>query len=786
MRYGGELDIAIGLSRMSKAWKNTKMMWSEMVEKLTTEHRTAETLAQFLAAPKEEQDRIKDVGGYVGGYLRNGRRSPDAVMFRQVITLDLDFATLDFWFDFTIQYECAAVLHATHKHSVKTPRYRLIIPLDREVSPIEYLAISRRIAGNLNIDLFDNTSFETNRLMYWPSNPKDIEFYYEVQDGEWLSADAVLDTYVDWKDASAWPTSQSVSEHIRGEIKKQEDPEAKRGVIGLFCRTYDIHDAIETFLPEVYTKIMPNRYTYLNGTTAGGLITYEDKFAYSHHGTDPASGQLCNAFDLVRLHKFGHLDKGNDKTSMRHMEQLVVDDKAVKHTIAAERRAEVSDDFAEGLEELDMSDDKWIEQLKANNKGEYENSAQNINIILQNDPYIKGNFMLNAFDGKRYLLKNVPWRKVKGTEPIRDVDYSGVRNYIETVYGIVASSKIDDALALEFERRAFHPVREYLNGLEWDGRPRIDMLLVDFFGAEDNAYTRAAIRKMLTGAVARVMEPGIKFDLVLIIVGPQGCYKSTFIRRLGKRWFSDSFNTVQGKEAFEQLQGAWIIEMAELSGLRKAEVESIKHFISKCDDTFRPAYGRTTETYKRQCVFFGSTNVGDFLKDPTGNRRFMPIATAPENALLSVPDDMTDETVDQIWAEAVELYRAGERLYLSAEEESLARGEQRRHSEVDDRRGLIEEYLELLLPPDWSSYDLPKRRDWLADPLSARGTVPRETVTIAELWCECLGKDKVDMSRYSTRDVNDMMKSLHNWHFTNTTKRFEIYGTQKYFQRKKD
>jgi hypothetical protein len=184
MRYDGELDIAIGLSRMSKAWKNTKMQWSEMVERLTTERQTAETLAQFLSAPKEEQDRIKDVGGYVGGYLRNGRRSPDAVMFRQVVTLDLDFATLDFWFDFTMFYECAAVLHATHKHSVKTPRYRLIIPLDREVSPIEYLAISRRIAGNLNIDLFDNTSFETNRLMYWPSTSKDGDFVFRFLDFE--------------------------------------------------------------------------------------------------------------------------------------------------------------------------------------------------------------------------------------------------------------------------------------------------------------------------------------------------------------------------------------------------------------------------------------------------------------------------------------------------------------------------------------------------------------------------------------------------------------------------
>ena len=390
-------------------------------------------------------------------------------------------------------------------------------------------------------------------------------------------------------------------------IKKQEDPEDKKGIIGVFCRTYTIQEAIETFLSDVYTPAGEGRYTYINGSTAAGLIVYDDKFAYSHHGTDPAGGRLCNAFDLVRIHKFGHLDTGKekedkDKKSFKAMEEFASKDSTTKKHIAEDKFAEAKFEFAEEAkaevpEEYDTS---WTEELDANTKGEYDNSANNLNIIIQHDQFLKDVFKLNIFDNKRYITRSLPWRKVDTVEPLRDVDYSGVRNYIECVYGIASSQKVDDALALEFEKKKFHPIREYICAQKWDGIPRVNTLLIDYFGAEDNAYTRAAIRKTLVAAVARVFEPGIKFDTALILVGEQGTYKSTFVKKLGMEWFSDTFTTVQGKESFEQIQGAWLIEMAELSGLKKAEVESIKHYISKREDMFRPAYGRTVETYKRQ------------------------------------------------------------------------------------------------------------------------------------------------------------------------------------------
>ena len=558
----------------------------------------------------------------------------------------------------------------------------------------------------------------------------------------------------------------------------------------MFCRTYTIQDAIDTFLQDVYEKVDDTRYTYIKGSTSGGLILYEDKFAYSHHGTDPANGKLCNAFDLVRIHKFGDKDSGleqedSKKKSYKLMEEFIANDKLTKKELAKEKFSQAKLDFENPIEINENTDSTWTEELKVSRNGEYESSSQNLNLIIKNDPILKDSFSLNTFDNRRYILKDMPWRKLEvKPDYMKDVDYSGVRNYIECVYGISSSLKIDDSLAIEVQKKCFHPIRSYIKSIKWDNKKRIDTLLIDYFGADDNEYTREVIRKALCAAVTRVFKPGTKYDMILILVGPQGTYKSTFIRKLGVKWFSDTFTTVQGKEAYEQLQGAWIIEMAELSAFKKSEVESIKQFISKCDDAFRPAYGRTVEIYKRQCVFFGTTNDVDFLKDPTGNRRFNPVDVHLEKATKSVINDLTQYEIDQIWAEAYQLYKNGETLYFDNQVANLAKQEQSKHSSVDERLGIVLEYINKLLPEDWNKKDLYDRRTWLDDPLSKKGTIQRDTVCVAEIWCECLEKDKKDMTSYNTRDINNLMKSLPEWEFVASTKTFSIYGKQKYFRRK--
>ena len=804
MQYDDILCIATGMSARTLTWKNTEIKWSKLAERLLTENKTNETYKEYIGAKKEEQSKIKDVGGYVGGYLSGGKRSPKNVVYRQLITLDIDFAYNDFWDDFRMIFNNAAVLHSTHKHCDADPRYRLILPINREVTADEYGAISRKIAGTLGIELFDNTTFESNRLMFWPSNSIDTQYYAKLQDGPWIDADAILASYLDWRDVTLWPTSSAKINEIGSHVEKQEDPETKKGIVGYFCKTYTITQAIEKFIPDIYTPTtIADRYSYTKGTTSAGLMIYNDKFAFSHHSTDPCSNKTCNAFDLVRIHKFGHLDDGQvDSQSFKTksfgaMDELAKADTGVKKTIAYQNIVSAKYDFNEdyvGLvqqsdvlttesEEVDDSVD-WMSTLEVDSKGGYLSTAFNISTILAKDSRLRNVFKQNLFDNKKYVFKSLPWRKINTFEPIKDVDYSGVRNYVESLYSVSNSLKIDDALKLEFEKNSFHPVKDYLNYLHWDGVERIDSLLIDFFGATDSIYTREAIRKTLVGAVARIYNPGCKFDLVLVLVGPQGTMKSTFFKKLGKEWFSDTFFTVQGKDALEQIQGAWIIEMAELSGMRKSDVETTKHFISKQEDTFRPAYARTAETYKRQCIIVGTTNEDDFLSDSSGNRRFNPVKVKKECVTKSVFDDL-DSIVDQIWAEAVHLYNKGEKLIMSEDAEFLARGEQLKHSKVDDRTGIIEHYLNTKLPDGWEDKELPVRRLYFeGDALTAKGTITRDYVCMAEIWCECLGNEKDTMDRYKTRDINEILKSLPDWEYVQSTKNFKLYGKQKYYQRK--
>lgn len=791
-----QLNIAVGAGAQSAQWRNTRIKWSELLEKLSHPIVTKETYDAFMRMSREDQQRVKDVGAFVGGYLSGNKRSKGNLLYRQIVALDADFSHKDMWWDFTNLYTCAACLHSTHKSNPDKPRHRLIIPLDREVSADEFQAVARRIAADLGMQHFDKTTFQANRCMFWPSVSSDATYEFEYQDAEPLCVDDVLARYKNWSDATEWAVTYDESDEvILKEAKKQENPLQKRGLIGAFCRTYSIQEAIEKYLWDIYIPTdTENRYTYAQGSTSSGLIIYEDVFAYSHHGTDPASGKLLNAFDLVRLHKFGHLDTGREKETTKSksfvaMEELVANDEATRRTIATERFEEAKADFAEAYPDAttdEQADDSWTETLKVNLKGEYECTSQNLNIILRNDPNIKDAFALNDFDYKKYVVRSLPWREITFREPLRDVDYSGIHNYIECVYGIHNGMKVDDAVAVEFERHHFHPVREYITAQQWDGIQRVETLLIDFLGADDTPYTRKVTRMTLAAAVARVFEPAIKFDTVLILVGEQGTFKSTIAKRLGGKWFSDTFTTVSGKEAFEQLQGAWIMEIAELSGLKKAEIETIKHFISKSEDTFRPAYGRVVETYKRQCIFIGTTNSKDFLRDPTGNRRFLPVDVHLERAVRSVPDELTEDEVAQIWAEAYQLYIAGEPLYLDAATAATARAEQELHSDLDERAGIIETYLDRLLPDDWATLSIDERRIWLSNPLAKRGEVLRDKVCVAEIWCEALGRDKSDLTQRNAREVNDLMRCLKNWSYCPTPTAFAVYGRQRYYKRKEN
>jgi len=308
-------------------------------------------------------------------------------------------------------------------------------------------------------------------------------------------------------------------------------------------------------------------------------------------------------------------------------------------------------------------------------------------------------------------------------------------------------------------------------------------VMVDYLGAEDTEYVRQATAKFFLGAVARIFNPGCKFDLVLTLIGPQGAGKSAIFIKLGGEWFSDSFFSVQGKEALGQIQGSWIVEMAELTGMRKAEVEATKHFLTKQVDVFRPAYGRVSQEFKRQCVFVGTTNTDDFLRDSTGNRRFLPVRVHPENAILSVFDDMDKPLIAQLWAEAVHRYKGGESLFLTVEQEADANENREEFREVDPRTSIVEQFLDIKLPENWSGLFIPDRLYFLDDN-ELEGVVTRDRISRLEVWVECLRGKKKDFTPMVSRDMTKILDGLKGWESGGSnTKRSRVYGRQRYYSR---
>lgn len=790
------IDLATAHSRIAKKWRNRHWLWSELLQRCSETKRTGETAAEYARMSKEEQSNVKDVGGFVGGYLSGGIRKNANVMYRTVATLDIDYGTVNVWDDFTMAFGFAAMIYSTHKHSSKTPRYRLVFPLSRQVSPAEYEPLCRKIAAEIGIDLFDDTTYELPRLFYWPSTSKDADFVFDYQDGPACDVDAILSQYVDYKDVSAWPLSSREGDVIAHEIKKQGDPTEKPGVIGAFCRAYSIEDAIDTFLSDKYEKTgHDGRYTYKLGSVAGGLVCYEGKFAYSHHETDPASKQLCNAFDLCRVHLFGAQDEGSRaldvtrKPSYAAMQEFAAKDKAVKLLMARERAQAAADDF-DGLDDAELPEDyndEWKAELEYTKSGKLLCNIANIILILENDPALAGHIVHDLFTGMDSAKDGLPWNK--NANQWTDTDDANLRVWLEKHYDITGKEKIADALTAVLTRHSYHPIRDYLNGLTWDGVPRLDRIIIDYMGAEDSELNRAMSRKHFVAAVARVFNPGCKYDYCLIMSGAEGIGKSTLLRVMGGKWFNDSITTLEGKEGMEQLRRAWVVELGELSSIKRSDVEQVKAHLSKQVDIYRAAYARRVLEHPRQCVFCGTTNEALFLKGDTGNRRFWVIPVVAELRKYKDWSEAIRRDHDQLWAEAVHYYKQGEPLYLSEELEAQAKQRQQDFNDDNDDPivAMLDKYLNTLLPVNWDTMDIQARRSYLRDPdpLQAEGTVKRDKVCAAEFICEQLGKDMADKDyKYLCRRVSKMIGDRPEWERVSSTKHAaKLYGTQRGFRR---
>lgn len=781
------MKIAVGNSRMDRKWKNKDVTWDEFINLVNQTIRTTETVDEYKKMNRAKQDATKDVGGFVGGALKQGKRRNGHVLSRSLLTLDMDYAVPGIWDQIELLYDFKCCVYSTHKHTPEKPRLRLIIPFKRDVSEDEYPAVARMVAKEIGIDYFDDTTYEPSRLMYWPSTPSNGEFFFEQKDGELLDPDFYLSKYDDWRDTTTWPVSSRQSEVVQRNIKKQADPLEKDGIIGAFCRAYSIEEAIDSFLSHVYEpSLMEGRFDYIPADSSAGVVVYNGKFAYSHHATDPASGNLLNAFDLVRLHLFQDLD---DKTSystavtklpsFKAMTEFALKDELVKVQFAEERKEQA---------EIEFTEDDWEAQLDLDKTGAVKNTLRNLTLILEHDENLQG-IVFNELSDNLEIVSPVPWSHP--SKYWRDADDAQLVSYIDTHYGTFSARNYDIAIAKVADDRSYHPIRDYLDDLpEWDKVPRVDTLLIDYLGAEDNAYVRAVTRKTLCAAISRVLTPGVKFDSMLVLNGPQGVGKSTLIARLGGEWFSDSLSLsdTKDKTAAEKLQGYWIIEIGELAGLKKAEVETLRSFLSRQNDIYRASFAKRVTPHLRQCVFFGTTNAEKgYLRDTTGNRRFWPVKTPGDGKRKSW--EVTEEEVLQIWAEALEYVKQGEKLYLEHDIDQLAKEEQRMAMESDEREGLVREYLETLLPNDWDDMDLFERRAFINGTefgdSPKQGVWKREHVSNMEIWCECFQKERSNLRRIDGNEISTIMASIGGWTGLSKKKRLPIYGTQWVYELKK-
>ena len=813
MENSRKLIISEANNRLSKQWVTTEITWSEFVERLGKPKVTAETLDEFLSYSKSKQDDIKDVGGFVGGKLKGNLRRNEAVESRSLITLDLD--NLAYEDDTKIiktlnSLGCAYVVYSTRKHQTTKPRIRVIFPLAEDVSADEYEPIARKVASFIGLRYCDPTTFQAVRLMYWPSHSIDSDYVFTYADKPMLDGAAILNMYVDWKDITSWPEVPDAQKLHQNMLKKQENPLEKEGMVGAFCRRFNIYQAIDEFLPGVYEPCdVADRLTFIGGSTTAGAIVYQDGlFLYSHHATDPCSQKLVNAFDLVRLHKFGHLDIQAEVNtpvaklpSWIAMKEWVMTKTDVRKDLLKERQQKaiaefsiVNDKNEEILEgEIVEDDDNWKDNIQYSADGmKALSTLSNIILILRNDKELKFKIFKDIFSSRILVRDGVPWDK-KFETPDRiwtATDDAGLRWYLESNYGITSTNKIIDGVNLIAEENAENKVATRLQSTQWDGEKRIETLFIDYLGCEDNIYAREVSEKSLVAAVRRAIYGGIKWDNMPILIGPQGVGKSTFLKILGMDWYNDSLVNVEGKDACELIQGSWILEMGELSSLRKSELNLVKNFLSRTDDIFRASYGRRAQKYPRRCAFFGTANDTNFLRDETGNRRFWPIDCFIHKPIKSIFNDLKGE-LEQIWAEACELAKNEfYSLVLSKEAEKIAKEEQEAHSEDNVYKGIILDYLDKKIPNTWESMDLFSRRTYLNEfetmskQYDENDLILRDKICAAEIWEEALKMDIRYLKKSDSIEINKILSALHKWEKLKQSSRFGKYGVQKGFKRK--
>lgn len=377
-------------------------------------------------------------------------------------------------------------------------------------------------------------------------------------------------------------------------------------------------------------------------------------------------------------------------------------------------------------------------------------TIENFLSILENDPLLKDYLLYNELSNAPECISSGEIRRWK------DEDDSWLRGYIEQNYCIYSPQKLDDALRVRFNQRRYHPVREKIQSITWDGKPRIKRFLIEWLKVDDCPYSEEVSRLIFAGGIHRAFNPGCKFEDMAVLIGKkQGEGKSTIIRWLA---MDDKFfrevNEIDGQRGVEAVEGGWICEVSELLALKRTkEVEAAKSYFSRQTDTYRKPYDKRVTENPRQCIFIGTTNTAEFLTDKTGNRRYYPVECNSSGRDLFEHKAEIQEYIEQCWAEAYALYQKGE-LPPVLDKSILPEAQYRQERALEDdyRAGMIKAYLDD----------------------KAEG----ESVCIIELWQEALG-ESFKPTRKDSNELALIMQSAPGWIKMPSVQRTSRWGVQR-------
>jgi predicted P-loop ATPase len=767
----------------------------DFIERLSNCIKTSETMEEYKNMTKEERGHAKDVGGYIPALFKkdsdgNIRAQKSLVITKSIIVLDLDDVKDDYnTFVKSLKEilpNTELVIHETHSSTYEKLRLRVVIFISRDVTPEEYEDIVELLSDR--IGMYDETtpqvdpcSKEAARKMFYPSAPKDKMYMFLHLDGAPLDVDEILRVTEERKEKER----KEQEERTKRTPDNQsffDKKEPKVSLIDLFNDRHNIRDLVEN-RPDIYKQgSRADRFTYVPGSASDGLWITKDNHAFSHDSTDPCNtGYALNCFDFYRITEYGHLDGGGVYPNP-------ADAPSFKEVIK-----EIVNDPSYGLEDFskkpkkneEKSGSDWESMLQMTEKGKVEDIPYNYYIALKYDPDFYGGPRYDFFKEEYMVNFDINGNYVEEPQLLTDGHISFIFKKISNNYRIKTKMLyVTEAISSVGNENNMDIACEYFDSLTWDGKPRLDEILIKCLGVEDSDYSRLLTKKQFVAVVARQYEPGKKKDEALILSGKQGIGKSSFLSLMCPKedWFCDRMDNLENKDAVMNIDGKIIGEFAELSSLSKAAIESVRAFLSAQKDTIRKPYARKSKDYERRIVFFGTTNDTEVLNDPAGNRRFWVLECGDCGMTFEERDNWIKENRDQIWAEAVYYYKHDYSIYLTAEEKKLVNERNEKFVYIDERIGIIQKFMDMEFPDDWYKWDTYQQREYF-NASSGWSGMKKSEFCVSEIAEIALGCDVSRMKRSDFRTIATLMRQA-GLEIINKQKTFGKYGKQKYYIRK--